>query len=268
MDFLISIFKSSAYVIIGITALFTAFFVILQLFIFLGKLFDIKALYMPVVEIAEKATIGIVGVFKKFKMVLIVVFLLFVFGFAYVDYQVVSIPIKFEKEKTKRYKAVINRLKDIRIAEDSYKDAKGDFAKTFDELIRFVKYDSLPIVRNLGSYNEDTLTEERALELGIILVKLPDTLTAERAVELGYVVRDTVKIPVAQNIFPKGYVIDSLRYAPYSGVEFTLGSTQIMTGSGVNVKVFEAYDSQPFDKWDTLKVGSLTEANNGAGNWE
>jgi hypothetical protein len=41
-----------------------------------------------------------------------------------------------------------------------------------------------------------------------------------------------------------------------------------MTGSGVNVKVFEAYDSQPFDKWDTLKVGSLTEANNGAGNWE
>ena len=268
MDFLISLFKGGATFVLVITAIFAVFFIGLKFFIFIGKLMESKALYDPAVNLAEKSTIALIGFFKKFKMPLLAVLIVFSLGFAYIDYEVVSIPIRFEKEKTKIYDDVITRLKDIRTAQEAYKDANGKFANNFDELINFVKFDSLPIVRNLGSYNEDTLTAERAYELGIILRKLPDTLTAERAVEMGYVVRDTIKIPVKENIFSATFAVDSLRFVPYSGVEFTLGASSIVTGSGVKVQIFEAFDSKPFDKWDTLKVGSLTEANNNAGNWE
>lgn len=268
MDFLISLFKGGATFVLVITALFAVFFIGLKFFIFIGKLMESKAIYEPAVNLAEKSTVALIGVFRKFKMPLLAVLIVFALGFAYVDYEVVSIPIRFEKEKTKIYGEVINRLKDIRTAQDAYKDANGVYAKNFDDLINFVKFDSLPIARNLGSYNEDTLTVERALELGIIITKLPDTLTAERAVELGYAVRDTIKIPVKENIFSAVFAVDSLRYVPYSGVEFALDASAVVTGSGVKVQVFEAFDSKPFDKWDTLKVGSLTEANNNSGNWE
>lgn len=268
MDFVISLFKGGAYLILGIAALFAVFFILLKLIIFLGQLFDAKNLQMKFVDIAEKATGVLIDSFKKFKLVMLVVLLVLMFGFAYIDYESVSIPIRFEKEKTKRYTEIIKRLKDIRTAQNAYKDANGKFANNFDLLINFVKHDSLPIARNLGSYDEDYYTEQQALDSGIIITHLPDTLTAEQAVQLGLVVRDTVRIPVKESIFNENFAADSLRYVPFSGIKFKIGAGSVMTGSDVRVKVFEVYDPQPYDKWDTLRVGSLTEANNSSGNWE
>jgi hypothetical protein len=268
MDFLISLFKSGAWGILIIAGLFATYFITLKLIIFIGQLFDAKSMYMSIVDIAEKSTEVLINAFKKYKLIMIIVLVAFMFSFAYVDYESVSIPIRFEKEKTKRYTEIIQRLKDIRTAQNAYKDAKGKFANNFDDLINFVNNDSLPIARNLGSYDEDYYTEQQALDSGIIITHLPDTLTAERAVQLGLVVRDTVKIPVKESIFNPNFVADSLRYVPYSGVEFKIGAGEVMTGSEVKVKVFEVYDPDPFDIWDTLRVGSLTEANNSAGNWE
>ena len=268
MDFLISLFKSGAWTILIIAGIFAAYFVTLKLIIFIGQLFDAKSMYMSIVDIPEKSTEVLIGFFKKYKLIILSVLVVLMFSFAYVDYESVSIPIRFNKEKTKRYTEVIKRLKDIRTAQNAYKDAKGNFANNFDDLINFVKNDSLPIARNLGSYDEDYYTEQQALDSGIIITHLPDTLTADQAVKLGLVVRDTVKIPVKESIFKPGFIADSLRYVPFSGVEFKIGAGTVMTGSDVKVKVFEAYDPKPFDIWDTLKVGSLTEANNGTGNWE
>ena len=125
------------------------------------------------------------------------------------------------------------------------------------------------MVRALGTL-PDTLTEKMALDAGLILTELPEGMTDEEALSQGYLIRDTIKVSVADSIFKEGYSIDSLRYIPYVGdkTEFYMKAGEVETGSGVTVQTFLAKDIKPFDKWDTLHVGSLTEATNLAGNWE
>lgn len=178
-------------------------------------------------------------------------------------------PIRFEKEQTKRYNAVIQNLKDIRTAQNAYKDVYGEFTGSFDTLTNFVKYDSLPLIYKKGEIPEDLLGQ----------------ITEKEAIEKGMIIRDTFRVSVLDSIFPKKYPIDSLRYIPYTGGrEFDLEAGEVVTGSKLKVKVFEAkapskYILRGLDKqmiinlndgmeYPGLKVGSLIEANNGAGNWE
>ncbi|MBN2667842.1 MAG: hypothetical protein JXR60_01325 [Bacteroidales bacterium] len=201
-------------------------------------------------------------------------------------------PIDFAKERDHRYEFVIKNLIDIRKAQEAYKDEKGVFANNFDDLINFVKYDSMTVVRKLGSL-PDSLGEAGAMERGMTIAKLPETITKDRALKavnkiikedllvnddisvkkalnLGFLVRDTIKISVQDTIFGKTYPIDSLRYVPFSSkhAQFKLAAGEIETASKIKVQVFEAIDTDPFDPNKILKVGSLTEATNNAGNWE
>lgn len=273
MDFLLDLLVNVAYAIIIITILVAVFFGILNVLAGVGKMFGLEELRNSVINLSEKLTVSTITNIKKFKLPITIVLLFFIIVFTVVDYGTIAKPIAFEKEKTKRYTVIINKLKDIRTAQVAYKERHNDFSDNFNQLINFVKNDSMLLVRNIGSYNEDTLTEERAIELGIILRILPDTLSAEKAVEMGFVVRDTIKIAVLDSIFPDNYPIDSLKFIPFTNrIEFKMGAGTIITGDtatgGVKVKVFEVVDVAPFDVYDTLKVGSLTEANNNSGNWE
>lgn len=164
---------------------------------------------------------------------------------AYFCYESIAKPIRFKKEKTKRYDQVEQRLKDIRTAELAYKDINNDFTGNFDTLINFIKNDSFPVILQIGDLEDSVAVAE------------------------GKVIRDTIMISVMDSIFKKiKYPIDSLRRVPFTNSDFALGKGIVKTGSGVKVKVFEAYDTDPFDPKHTLKVGSLTEATNHAGNWE
>ncbi len=184
---------------------------------------------------------------------------------SYFIYESVMTPIRFNKEKDKRYDKTIERLKDIRTAQLAFRSENSKFTGSFDTLIDFVKHDSFKVVRQIGSMDDSV------------------------AVAKGLVYRDTVKISVLDSIFPKAYPVDSLRFVPYTGgKEFELGSGEITTGSGLTVKVFEAkvhnnvllkgLDKQlvinlndlrkKLERYPGLKVGSLTEATNNAGNWE
>tara|TARA_B110000459_G_scaffold152221_1_gene166130 strand:- start:178 stop:555 length:378 start_codon:yes stop_codon:yes gene_type:complete len=60
------------------------------------------------------------------------------FFFAYQIYDSVNGPIKFNQIKNERYAKVINRLKDIRIAQIAHKDVTGIYSNNFDSLIKFV----------------------------------------------------------------------------------------------------------------------------------
>lgn len=173
---------------------------------------------------------------------------------AYFLYASIEEPIAFQKEKTRRYEKVIQKLKDIRIAELSYKDVNGRFTGSFDTLINFVKFDSIPIIKKIGEIPDNLL----------------DSITEAEAVKLGMITRDTIRISVLDTIFGKNYFIDSLKYVPFTRgtAIFRLAAGVVETGSKVTVNVFEAVDTKPFDPNDTLKVGSLTEATNNAGNWE
>ena len=105
----------------------------------------------------------------------------------------------------------------------------------------------------------------------------------------GLISRDTIRLSVKDSLFHAGYPIDSLSFVPYTtGVQFEMGAGEIETTSKVKVRVFEAkvpYDillegldrqliinykeeRETITGYSGLRVGSLIEATNNAGNWE
>jgi hypothetical protein len=209
------------------------------------------------------------------KTVLQIVLIALIIIFSYILYSGIERPIEFEKARKERYEATISRLKDIRKAELAYKDVNGKFTGSWDTLIGFVKTGKLPLVRKIG------MLTDSMIEAG---------WTEKMALKEGKIIRDTIRVSVLDTIFGKDYNIDELKYVPVSDtlVEFQLGATYITTGSGIKVPVFEAkahnntilrnLDKQLVinlnesrrtnDKYPGLKVGSLEETNNNAGNWE
>lgn len=209
---------------------------------------------------------------KVFIQVILTLIALFI---TYLIYASIQRPITFEREKTIRYNATIERLKDIRKAQIAFKDVHGRFTGSWDTLIHFVKYDSIRMVKKIGNITDSML------EAGI---------TEKKALQMKLIVRDTIRESVLTSVFGKDYKIDDLKYIPVSDTvaEFQLGATVIATGSGIKVPVFEAkahnniilrkLDEQLRinlndqrriqQKYPGLKVGSLTETNNNAGNWE
>jgi len=196
-------------------------------------------------------------------------------GLVYFIYKGIQNPIEFEKAKDERYQATIERLKDIRKAQLAYREVYGRFTGSWDTLINFVKYDSLRNVRKIGELTDSMI------EAG---------LTERRAMREGLIIRDTVRESVLETLFGPSFNPESLKYIPLpdTTAEFLLGANVITTGSGIKVPVFEAkahnniilrnLDRQFVinlneqrrlnEKYPGLKVGSLTEAVNNAGNWE
>jgi hypothetical protein len=215
--------------------------------------------------------------FKIIKMKTVLKILLFIAAIAisFLIYKSVQRPIEFEKAKKARYDAVIERLKDIRKAELAYKDVYKKFTGSFDTLIDFIINDSVINVKKIGELNDSMV------EAGI---------SERKAIRMGLITRDSIRVSALEAVFGKGYDANSLRYIPVPGepTEFHLGATVIITGSGIGVPVFEAkahnnvilrgLDEQLVinlndqrrmnEKYPGLRVGSLTETINNAGNWE
>jgi len=183
---------------------------------------------------------------------------------AYLVYESVQQPLRFNKEKDIRYEATIQRLKDIRTAQLAFRSENKKYTGSFDTLIDFLKTGQFRVVQIIGDEDD------------------------EAAVAAGLIRRDTVRIPVLDSLFKKGYPVDSIRYVPYTrNIEFELGTAYLETGK-VLVPVFEAKihnnvllhgldpqllvnfnaDRQLKAGYPGLKVGSLTETTNNAGNWE
>ena len=205
------------------------------------------------------------------KKVIQIVLSITIIVLAYLLFESISKPIRFEAEKKKIYEATIERLKTIRTAQNAYKEKHGEYTKDFDKLINFIKTDSLDIKRpiNLG-WDQDEMTQEEAIRAG----KLKFEIT---------------KVSVLDSLFKDVAIVDSMRYVPYTGGhQFEMGAGEVLTASKVKVKVFEAKvhnnilykdldrqlvinlndDARKIERYPGLKVGSLDEANNNAGNWE
>ncbi len=182
--------------------------------------------------------------------------------------------VRFKKELKVREDAIVQNLIDIRTAQVKYKEKYDNYTGGFDTLINFVKNDSLPNVLKEG-YLTDSM-----IEAG---------MTEEKAIKLGIIIRDTSYVPVLTFVFGENYDADAMEIVPMTnGVKFEMGATIVHTGSNVPIKVFEAkvpyeaymegLDPQEiankkalalkYEKYPGLKVGSLAEANNNAGNWE
>jgi uncharacterized protein with FMN-binding domain len=180
---------------------------------------------------------------------------------AYVLYQNIMKPVKFNQEVDKRNTAVIQALKDIRAAQLVYKSAKSVYANDLDSLILFVKNGEIPVVK---------------------LVPAPTDTTFSKTI------RDTIGyVSVIDSLYKRaGFSIDKMKIIPSSTEEFSLEAGKLEKG-GVEVNVFEAkahYDEylsdldkqmlmniiagrEDIERFPGLKVGSMTEVSID-GNWE
>lgn len=206
-------------------------------------------------------------------------------------YKSVQLPIEFDKIKDARYEKVVVNLKEIRKAQNAYKDKYGQFTASWDTLINFIDTDSIASIRKIGA-----LTDEQ----------IDGGMTEAEGIKLGILIRDTAYIPAKISLYGSAdYPSQDIKYVPNlkDKVEFGLGADKIKTSSGVIVPVFcakahnntifglvrdasgkvvsleigEDYEQEIINldesrrvngMYPGLKVGSLEEANNSAGNWE
>ena len=192
---------------------------------------------------------------------------------AYMCYRSIMGPIEFKDERDRRENLIKARLIDIRKAQIEYKNIHKVHAANFDELSKFLKDEKLPFL-----IKEGVLTDEQ-LEKG---------MTEKEAVKKGLIRRDTVWVTAVDTLFGKGYNVDDLRNVPGANVQFTMDTATLTSGSGYTVKVFQCgvlYDDYLGDlnkqevynlkdkaskmgKYAGMRVGSVEEINNNAGNWE
>jgi len=165
--------------------------------------------------------------------------------------------IEFRDMAQERRKVVQNRLIHVVTAQKEFKSEKGRYASNFDELIHFVKNDSLTLVKAIGN--------------------VPDSLNESQAVEMGIVIRDT-SLVAASTIFDEGFAVDSIRIVPFSdGNQFKI-KAGIIEKNKVNVNVFEVSTKlkEVYNGLNTkneavnleaeIKVGSMSEPIT-TGNW-
>lgn len=195
---------------------------------------------------------------------------------SYMCYKSITTPIEFNDEKDLRDKAIIARLIEIRKAQIEYKNVFKTHAGSFDDLAKFLNTQKLPFL-----VKEGVLTDEQ-LEKG---------LTEKEAVKQGLIRRDTVWVLAKDTLLGKGYDVEAMRYVPAvpgEKIMFSMDTTTLKSGAGYEIKVFacevpfKSYlrdldpqltfnlidKAQKQTKYAGLRVGSLEEINNNAGNWE
>jgi len=183
---------------------------------------------------------------------------------AYLVYESIMRPIRFNKAVASRDVKVIERLTDIRNSQQFYKKLNNKYTASFDSLISFIKVGKIPEVRMIPDPTDTTFT--RTIKDTIGFINIADSLFKHR----------------------KGFSIDSLQYVPFaaSGTKFTMAAGQVDRGGlkvgVVEVKVpYEIYlkgldrqyvinlikSKEDIERYPGLKFGSMDEPSTD-GNWE
>ena len=195
---------------------------------------------------------------------------------AYLVYDSIMTPIRFNKAKKVREDRAIIRMKEIREAEKAYKDMKLEYTASFDTLISFINKDSFEITKAIG-----TIPESLIDSVGINKAR-------EIALKRGVIKRSVTKIPVKDSLFGKNFPVDSLQYIPFTNnKKFEMEAGEYVTPSDLTVKVLEVRvpysvllkgldpqlvvnysdERKKITNYPGLKFGSMTEGTL-TGNWE
>ncbi len=198
----------------------------------------------------------------------------------YVIYVQISTPIEFEQELTRKEKAVIERIKDVRSAQRAYKSVNGRFTGDFDTLISFVLNDSLTMQRK-------RVDEDDSVGMAQFKLAQKKNKNLKNIEEFKVAVIDTVFAPRKLS----REQVELLRYIPGTEqqTEFMISAGAVATESKVVIPVVEVkapyilfldtvkYRQEIINKNDDLinnynmypgiKFGSMEGGNNEAGNW-
>ena len=218
---------------------------------------------------------------------------------AYLNFESIAEPVRFEDDKTAREAEAIQRLKDIRTLQEAHKNVKGYYATQMDSLQLFYKEGHMTVVLQVGSMDDslavaNTAALEKKLKArGVKAKDIPAYLQEEfnkSNGELKLVFAVESNVPVKDTLFndrPK-FCVDSLAFIPFSGGASTIMKAEVREVSGVKVPLFEArmpYKSllrgleeqlvintiagkEDLELYPGLKVGDIEKPNNNAGNWE
>lgn len=189
----------------------------------------------------------------------------------YLIYQSIMAPIEFNKTREERFTAVIERLKEIKVAQEAYKTVNGKYAGDFEGLVQFI------------DTAEFTITQQRDSSF----MRYNRVYRIDMQVDT--VVIDTLgRVSIKDSLFKNSMSYKELMNVPYgqNGETFEL-KAEIITKGNFQVPVFMAsvkkdvvlYD-QPEDlrlkenthnsieevNGNQIIVGSLTEVST-SGNW-
>ncbi len=213
---------------------------------------------------------------------------------AFLAYQVwysVDEEIEFQAERDRINAVVIQRLKDIREAQEAYAEFNGKYTSNFDTLIAWIQQPVLAIPFRMGTFH-DTLNEAKSMELGYVIDrdgidsiarvvgKDVESFTADiNENRTAYKVIDTVYTSFyAENLAPEqrkakklpDVSLDSLPFSPLRGERFFIRTGTVDKG-GLTRPTILVQDPTPFGrdkvKKDTLRFGSLDEPITD-GNWK
>ncbi|HYG15484.1 MAG TPA: hypothetical protein VEC12_06990 [Bacteroidia bacterium] len=158
----------------------------------------------------------------------------------YLCYDTVADTMRYRAQVKTVEADIIKRMTEIKEAQFAYREAYGEFAKSFDSLIYGVKHGKIPEVKQVGELVDST----SKVETDTLYVPILEAL------------KDKIKSP-----------LDSLRYVPHSNkVQFSMNAGTI-TKNQVPLKVFEVEDPKPLNKERALRLGSMSDAIY-TGNWE
>ena len=189
----------------------------------------------------------------------------------YLIYQSIMAPIEFNKTREERFTAVIERLKEIKVAQEAYKTVNGKYAGDFEGLVQFI------------DTAEFTITQQRDSSF----MRYNRVYRIDMQVDT--VVIDTLgRVSIKDSLFKNSMSYKELMNVPHgqNGETFEL-KAEIITKGNFQVPVFMAsvkkdvvlYD-QPEDlrlkennhnsieevNGNQIVVGSLTEVST-SGNW-
>lgn len=209
----------------------------------------------------------------KLRNIISIVLVIGIIVLAYALYSGIMRPLNFEDEYNSRSTQVVNKLKDIRTIQETFKSTNGRFCGDIDSLLTFLETGKVNMVKKYGI--------------------VPDSLTEEQAIKNGIVRRDTVQVnPLQKLIAEKKLItpekdIKNLKYIPFSDNKVFVMKADIIDRSGILVPVFEATAdistyTKGMDEQDVInrkadveakhryagwKVGDITQPSTD-GNWE
>ena len=210
---------------------------------------------------------------KKFKTPILIILWAIIIFLGYITFMSVYGEIQFNQLKEKRYKVVIENLKDIRDSELAHRTVTGQFEGNWDSLVKFIETEKFTITQRRDS---TVIDKELTRIYGVDTTK-------------DIVIIDTLGfVPVKDSLFGADSRYKTMMNIPTlnDGQKFEL-KAGLLEQNGVNIPVFEASVSKKILLYDqdknlvdlesevksvegvngpSLKVGSMDEINTN-GNW-
>ncbi len=220
-------------------------------------------------------TIGIVWLIDKFvpkkiKPVINLVLWALIIYLGYITFMSIYQEIKFNQLKEKRYITVIEKLQKVRDAQLAYKEVNGNYADSFDKLVRFVDTAQVPITQRRDTL---VLDEERTRAFGG--VETMKTLTLIDTLDY-YSVKDSIFNGNAsyKNMANVGVGKEGAKFDIKAGTLDDIPVFEVSVDKAVVLDGQEAYliekEKQAVSiagvKGPKIKVGSMEEITT-SGNW-